>query len=202
MDLASQFRSKESWLIDEDGLWDICLGISLFGLGLTLTLRHPIWFITLFIMAYFLVVMAGKEIITRPRMQYYSIDDRHLIRFSKLLRIGLGIILVAVIAGAISFWVFNVVIPLSWLPDFGIKVLSVSLSGVLLVLGYISRQGSRYYFYSGAFFLAYIIFSLVGLPSITFIYFAAFMLTLSGIVLLIRFLYLFPKSDMEENINI
>jgi len=201
MDLASQFRSKETWLIDEDGLWDICLGISLFGLGLTLTLRHPIWFITLFMMAYFLVVMAGKEIITRPRMQYYPIDDRHLIRFSKLLSIGLGIILVAVIAGAISFWVSNLVFSFSWLPDIGIKVLSLSLSGVLLMLGYLSRKGSRYYFYSGAFFLAYIIFNLVGLPDITFIYFAALMLTISGIILLIRFLYIFPKSDMEANIN-
>ena len=34
MEIDSELRSKETWLISEDGLWDISFGIIFFGLGI------------------------------------------------------------------------------------------------------------------------------------------------------------------------
>ena len=59
MEINSELRSKETWLISEDGLWDIAIVLVILGWGLTALLRHPIWFFAAIMLAYFFVVMAG-----------------------------------------------------------------------------------------------------------------------------------------------
>ena len=115
MEIDSELRSKDTWLISDDGLWDIGIGLVLMGWGLTTLLRHPIWFIAAIMLAYFLVVMAGKEVITRPRMENFLIPDERLIRLSRGIRVILGAIIGGVIFGALMFWVFEIGPSFNWL---------------------------------------------------------------------------------------
>ncbi len=61
MYVGAKWRSKETWVVSDDSLWDIGIGLALLGFGLTVSLDHPIWFIGFVLLAYFLVVMAGKR---------------------------------------------------------------------------------------------------------------------------------------------
>jgi hypothetical protein len=202
MHIDSELRSKETWLINEDGLWDICIGFSLLGFGLTITLNHPIWFIGFIMLAYFLVIMTGKEAITRPRMINFSIADGQLKKLAKWIRIGTGLIFLGLVIGAISFWVFDAGASISWLPDYGIKLLCISLSAILFMFGYLSRNGYRYYLYAVISCLAFIIFEMLNYSSISFVFSAALLLTISGIGFLLWFVTRYPKAKARENVQL
>jgi phosphate starvation-inducible membrane PsiE len=201
MEIDSELRSKETWLISDDGLWDIFFGLVLLGWGLTTSLNHPIWFISAIMVAYFLVVMAGKEVITRPRMTYFSIADGHLIRLFKSIRIGLAVIISGMVFGALTFWVFDFGFSIQWLPNFGANFLWLALSVIMLVFGYLSPNGFRYYFYAGISFLTFIIFEFISPSSLPLVFSAALLLTVTGICLLVRFVFRFPKSKAQENVQ-
>jgi len=202
MDIDSELRSKETWLISEDGLWDICFGLSLLGIRLTISLSHPIWFIGFIMLAYFLVIMAGKEVITRPRMVYFSIQDRQLVNLSKLARFGFVFICLSLITGAAAFWIFDTGSSLNWLPENGVTILSFSIAVILCIFGLITRGGHRYYLYAGFSFLGFVMINLVNISSISFVYSAALFLTISGVSLLIRFITRYPKSNTRENVQL
>lgn len=201
MEIDSELRSKDTWLISEDGLWDISIGLVIFGLGLTTLLRHPIWFISFMMLAYFLVVMVGKELITRPRMAYFSITDDRLIKLSKWIRISLAVLICGMLIGAGTFWIFDISSLIDGLPDFGANLLCLILSAVMIVFGYLSNKGSRYYLYAGISFLAFIIFEIIGISSLTLIFSAALVFTISGIGILIRFITRYPKSKVQGNVQ-
>ena len=201
MNIDSELRSKETWLISEDGLWDISIGLSLLGFGLTISLNHPVWFVGFIMLAYFLVVMTGKEVITKPRMNYFSIADEQLRKLGRWLRIGISIIFVSLVFGAIAFWIFDAGVTVNWLPEYGIKLLCISLSVILSVLGYLSRNGYRYYLYAGISFLAFIIFELLNFSSLSFVYSAAMLLTILGLGFLVWFVIRYPKPGAREKVQ-
>jgi hypothetical protein len=201
MEIDSELRSKETWLVSEDGLWDISFGLVLLGWGLTTSLKHPLWFISSIMVAYFFVIMAGKEVITRPRMAFFSIDDYHLVKLSIWIRIGLAVIIGGLVFGALTFWIFDIGSFIDWLPDYGVNLIYIILSVVMLVFGYLSKNGSRYYLYAGISFLTFIIFELINYSGLSLVYSAAMLLSGIGIVLLIRFVTRYPKSEAQGNVQ-
>lgn len=200
MEIDSELRSKETWLVSEDGLWDISIGLVLLGWGLTTALKHPLWFISSIMVAYFLVIMAGKEVITRPRMAFFSIDDFLLAKLSIWIRIGLAVIIGGFVFGALTFWVFDIGSSIDRFVDYGENLVYLILSVVMLVFGYLSKKGSRYYLYSGISFLLFIIFEQVSFSGLSLIYSVAMLLSGIGIVLLLRFVNRYPKSEAQENV--
>ena len=201
MEIDSELRSKETWLVSEDGLWDISFGLVLLGWGLTTSLKHPLWFISSIMVAYFLVIMAGKEVITRPRMAFFSIDDYHLIKLSIWIRIGLAVIIGGLVFGALTFWILDIGSAINRLPDYGANLICLILSAVMLVFGYLSKNGFRYYLYAGISFLSFIIFELINFSGLSLVYSAAMLLSGIGIVLLIRFVTRYPKSETQGNVQ-
>ena len=183
MFIGSKWRSKETWLVSDDGLWDIGVGLALLGLGLTMSLGHAIWFIGFVMFAYFLVVMAGKEVITRPRMSYFDIRDEQLLNLAKVIRLGLVVIIFCLGIGAIMFMVFDIGAPFSWLSDYGPIILGGILSIIFILFGYLTAGGSRYYVYSGLFFPAFLGCQIFNLPVLPFVYSAVVLLTFSGLCL-------------------
>ena len=149
MEIDSELRSKDTWLISDDGLWDIGIGLVLMGWGLTTLLNHPIWFVAAIMLAYFLVVMAGKEVITRPRMENFFIEEERLIRLSRGIRIVLGVIIGGVIFGALMFWVFDIGLPFNWFSSYEFNPIFFLFPLIMLTLGYLSQNGFRYFFYAG-----------------------------------------------------
>jgi hypothetical protein len=199
MEIDSELRSKETWLISEDGLWDISFGIIFLGWGLTILLRHPLWIISSIMMAYFFVVMAGKEVITRPRMEYFSIGDDRLIKLSKWIRLFLAVIICALVIGALMFWVIDIGSSINWLSDKGISPLFLIFSVFLLIFGYLSQNGYRYYLYAGISLTGLIIIDYINYSSLTMVFTGAMLFSVIGIGLLIRFIIRYPKPKVQEN---
>ena len=82
----AQYDSRSIWIVSEDGLWDLCIGLLLFGIGITITINQLIWLVGIFVLAYFLVLMAGKETVTRPRMINFEIQETQLRKFTLILK--------------------------------------------------------------------------------------------------------------------
>ena len=201
MEIDSELRAKDTWLISEDGLWDICLGLVLFGWGLTIFLGHPLWFISAMMVSYFLVIMAGKEIFTRPRMNFFSIADENLIRLDRWIRVGLICVMIGLGFGALAFWVIDFSLVINQLSSYGMNIVCLILSLVMLVLGNLSQNSNRYHFYAGIFFLGFIVINLLNISNLSMIFFTALLLTITGILLLIRFVSRYPKSEAEGNVQ-
>lgn len=202
MEIDSELRSKDTWLISDDGLWDIGIGLVLMGWGLTTLLRHPIWFIAAIMLAYFLVVMAGKEVITRPRMENFLIPDERLIRLSRGIRVILGAIIGGVIFGALMFWVFEIGPSFNWLSSGEFNPVYFIFPLIMLALGYLSQNGFRYFFYAGISLLVFLIIDFINISDLAIVFSTAFLLTLTGIGLLIRFIVHYPKSKIQENVQL
>ena len=138
MFMGSEWRSQETWLVSDDGLWDIGVGLSLLGFGLTMSLGHAIRFIGFVMLAYFLVVMAGKEVITSPRMTNFEIRDVQVLNLAKVIRIGLVVIILCIGTGALMFMVFDIGATFSWLSDYGPIILGGILSIIYILFGYLT----------------------------------------------------------------
>lgn len=202
MEIDSELRSKDTWLISDDGLWDIGIGLVLMGWGLTTLLRHPIWFIAAIMLAYFLVVMAGKEVITRPRMENFLIPDERLIRLSRGIRVILGAIIGGVIFGALMFWVFEIGPSFNWLSSGEFNPVYFIFPLIMLALGYLSQNGFRYFFYAGISLLVFLIIDFINISDLALVFSTSFLLTFTGIGLLIRFIVHYPKSKIQENVQL
>ena len=150
-------------------------------------------------MAYFFVVMAGKEVITRPRMEYFSIGDDRLIKLSKWIRLFLAVIICALVIGALMFWVIDIGSSINWLSDKGISPLFLIFSVFLLIFGYLSQNGYRYYLYAGISLTGLIIIDYINYSSLTMVFTGAMLFSVIGIGLLIRFIIRYPKPKVQEN---
>lgn len=201
MEINSELKAKDTWLISEDGLWDICFGLVIFGWGLTIFLGHPLWFISSMMVAYFLIIMAGKEIFTRPRMAFFSIADENLIKLEKWIRVGLICVMVGLGFGALAFWVIDFNMVINQLTGYGMNIVCLILALVMLILGNLSQNGNRYHFYTGIFFIGFIVINILDFSHLTIIFLTALLLSVTGILLLIRFVTRYPKSEAEGNVQ-
>lgn len=199
---GSDWQSKEIWLVNDDGLWDLGISLVLFGFSLTMSLGHAIWFVGFVILAYFLVVMAGKEVITRPRMNYFDIQEVKVINLDKVVRLGLLFILLSLGAGALLFIVFESGAPFSWLSHYNPIIIGGILSITFILFGKLTAGGSRYYGYSGLFFSAFLICQILNFPVLPFIYTGAVFLFFSGLCLLVRFFANYPKPDTQGRLEL
>lgn len=200
MNIDSELRSKETWLVSEDGLWDLCIGLSLLGFGLTMWLDHPIWFIGILLSAYFMVIIAGKEVITKPRMMYWSIADAELIKLATWIRYGIGLIVLGFLASGLAFWLFATNSFINWITESGVDLLIFSTGVLLGVIGYLTRDTYRYYAFAGIFILAFIIFEVFNFSNFLFVFAASIFLIIAGIGNLVRFISRYPKTNMQEDV--
>jgi len=201
MAIDSELHSKATWLISEDGLWEIGIGLSMLGFGLTISLKHAIWYFGFVMLAYFLVVMAGKEVVTRPRMAHWVIEDSQLLRLAIWIKYGIAVILVGLIFSAITFWLIDTNTAINWLPAYGVKLLCLSISVLLLILGYLTQNGFRYYFFAALSILGFVIFEIFDISIIYFVYLFSILLILSGLGTLIRFLSIYPKQNRQDDLR-
>jgi hypothetical protein len=194
--------SKETWLVSEDGLWDLCIGFGILGLGLTIALNQSIWFIAFAMLAYFLVVMAGKEVITRPRFYFFNINPEQLTKLAKAINIGLVILILSFVLGALSFLAFDTDVSwLRWFSDSAIIILGGIISAVLIIFGYLGLGGVRFYVYAGLVFLAFVVNQILEFPIVPLLMSTSIFLMVSGVFLLVRFILRYPKPNTQGDVK-
>ena len=191
----TDWRSKALWLVSCDGLWDMGLGLTLLGFVLTIGLENAIWFIGSILLAYFMVVMAGKEYFTRSRMVYFVVDELRLKYFSTLVKIGLALILLLLITGTLTFMIFEFGPSFHQMSDYSPSIVGGIITILFLLLGFLTIDGSRYYYYAGFVLLSFTICQILYLPVLPVILAIGGLLLLSGSYLLVRFVTKFPKLD-------
>lgn len=181
----------------EDGLADIAVGLVILGFGLLLLLDLPALIGGLGLLA-LLVWYFGKGSLAVPRVGSIKpgreLKKRFRDFFSSTALIGLGVLVLFLVgrAGQGAF----------------LSRYSLSLFGFVVALG-ISSLGlildsTRFYFYGGLVFLAMaggevLSASLTAFdPFLVFVILAGGLITLSGIVVLARFLAKYPVIRLEE----
>jgi hypothetical protein len=192
---GTRYRSGSIWLVSEDGLWDICIGLLLFGIGITISINQFIWLIGIFTLVYFFILMAGKEAITRPRMINFDIRERQLLKFKIVAGIDILILVLILGISAVMYVIFGGVPPVGNLDEFAILILGVISSILLIQFGYLFTRGFRFYSYAVLVMLAISMAYSFNLAVVSVIYIIGAIFSITGLYLLVRFMYSFPKGS-------
>ena len=174
-----------------DGLWDICLGLFIVGWGAGILTDHAYLAGTLFITLYF-IVYGLKKWLTYPRIGYIKLGSRQ-----EKIRVRLGIVLgIVAMAGILLGVAFISDERPRWLTDYFpllfTGVLALIVGGVASWLGV-----RRFVFYAVLIFAGGAVHQWTPVEwSYTFLV-SGGIITLSGLMILIRFLHDNPKTAAE-----
>jgi hypothetical protein len=190
-------RQHLSWLINQDGLWDIFLGLGVLGLALDMAFGTSIWFIPLWLVGYSLALLVGKELVTKPRIGNLVVSSQPKIQLGNALTVvvllglmalvGGGVIFILQMKGSITWFV--------WVAEYT-RLIIGSLAAIgFSLLGYFSIGGKRYYIYALLTFIAFAMRHITSAPLWPCVLFTAALLFVPGVVLLLRFLHKYPKIE-------
>ncbi len=183
------------WLIHEDGLLDIFIGVVILGIVLDIHLDTSYWFISLALMGYFIALMSGKEVITRPRMHHFDIAQERRNKLITAITAGIIWMIVGAIFGVLTFLGLSIGATLwvDFLETYLWLILAWFVAFGLSLFAYFDIGGKRFFTYALLISLASTIRQILVLSVIPFIFLSAAMLLIPGLFLLIRFLLRYPK---------
>lgn len=198
----AQYNSRSIWIVGEDGLWDICIGLLLFGIGITISISQLIWLVGIFVLAYFFVLMAGKETITRPRLQNFEIQEIQLRNFTVTAIIDLLILVLIMGISAVIFIKFDGALTAGFLDDYAILILGIIASVLQIQFGILLTGGIRFFVYAGLILFVFSMSQTLGLPIVPIVYILGAIFTIMGLSFLIRFVYRYPTTGKHGDITI
>lgn len=193
----------------QDGLWDICLGLLLFGQNLAVALEDmgiglSEWWVIILLFPAVLVLWAGKKFITALRMGRVKVGPRRRANFAKVsvtiaIWLLLGVIVFALTTAGVLPSGWSIPVPaLLWA---AVCIIGFSLAGYFL-------DFSRLYVYGVLYAIPYslrITFKQNNPDLIWISYFAALVaagiIVLVGVILLMRFLRDYPLPIEEAPIE-
>lgn len=190
-------RRRYSWLINQDGLWDIFLGLGILGLALDMTFGTSIWFIPLLLVGYSLALLAGKELITKPRIGNLAGSSQENIRMENVstLLVILGLAALFMGGGVIFLQMMGLLPWSMWSGQYAWLFMGSLAAIGFSLLGYFGIGGKRYYLYSLLTFLALAVRQVLDAPPLPFVFISAVLLLIGGLALLLRFILIYPKVE-------
>jgi hypothetical protein len=179
---------RRAWrLYFQDGLWDIFLGLVFLGSGLR-SLTGNLWYYLL-VAAGVLALILGKRWITLPRLGQIHFSPQRKKRGNVLRIVTLvGLLITAVIFVLLALDVDLSALPLSWFFVFMVP-------GIFLLMAYM-LDFTRLYGYAVLVAVFTVLGEFVGNPQAAWAQIVAGLVPLTvGILLLIRFLRIYPAVD-------
>lgn len=198
----SRFLSRSIWLVSEDGLWDICLGLILIGVGITITIHQYIWLIGIFLLAFFLILMAGKEAVTRPRVVNFEIQESQIRKFTLTALIDLIVLTLVMGTSAVMFVNFDGGLSAGFLNDHAIIIFGILAAILLVQFGFLLTGGIRFFLYACLIIFSFSASIFLKLPVVQIMVIVGGFFSLIGFLLLGRFVYRYPKSGTQGDIRI
>jgi len=174
----------------QDGLWDILLGVFLVGWGLMIifdfvAVMGGVW------VAFYFIVLGLKKWLTYPRAGYIKITEA---RRQQMRMVILGVVLF--LLGLSVFALFSVATRPAWLSEYFMLLFGTMMAVVIAMLGYWWKV-TRWYAYAVLLFLAAASHQWLDVPlNLTFTV-PGGVIVLCGLVLLVRFLRRYPKTNGE-----
>jgi hypothetical protein len=193
----AQYDSRSIWIVSEDGLWDLCIGLLLFGIGITITINQLIWLVGIFVLAYFLVLMAGKETVTRPRMINFEIQETQLRKFTLTAVIDIFILILIMAISAMMFVKFDGVLTSGFLDEYAILILGVFAAILFIQFGILLTGGVRFFVYSGLVLFAFTMSYIQSVPVVPIIYSIGAIFTIIGLIYFVSFVLRYPRSGRQ-----
>lgn len=189
-----QFQRKTSLSFFEDGLWDLLLGIFLLGWGVGI-LTDNAAFSGIWIVVLYPIVFGLKKRLTYPRIGYAKVRQADR-RLRQLLIAGV----VCLLLGIFAFLMFQSGTTPDWLAgnfDFIFGAVFATLALAVAAWWWVRR----WYVYSGLILAAFAAQNWLGWPFEWAFFIAGGLVTISGALVLTRFLRRYPKIDLEHGID-
>ena len=197
-----QYDSRSIWIVSEDGLWDICIGLLLFGIGITISINQLIWLIGIFVLAYFFVLMAGKETVTRPRMNNFNIREIQLRNFTRAAVLDIAFLILVLGISASMFVKYDGALSTGFIDDYAILIMGVFAAILLIQFGILLTGGVRFFIYAGLILLIFSVSHSLSIPVVPIIYITGAMFTIIGFLYFVRFVFSYPRSGRQGDIKI
>lgn len=194
---ARRDKANFIWLLNQDGLWDIFLGLGVLGIALDAAFDQDMWLIGMWLMGYFLVLTTGKDVITRPRLEHFKIGAQQQARIRKAILIGLAVMLSILILASAAFLVIRPSgIFLHALLAENAGLFCAAITALCFSLFAHFGEGSKRYYPIAIFVLAsFILQRLLSAPVLPLLFSLAGVLLFSGVITLLNFVVRYPKIN-------
>lgn len=194
---ATKDPNNLTWLVHQDGLIDIFAGLVMLGFALDLYLETSYWFISLVLAGYFLVLMSGKEVVTKPRLYHFSITSEQKIRLAKTLLAGLIWFVSGAVLGILALvgYKFGAMVWVDFLLDYIWLLLAWFVALGLSLLAYLEMGGKRFFTYALVIILLSTGRQIFAAQVLPFLFVSSGLLVIPGLFLLVRFIVRYPKKE-------
>ena len=186
-----------TWLVHQDGLVDIFAGLVTLGFALDMYLETSYWFMSLVLAGYFLVLMSGKEVVTKPRLYHFGITSEQKIRLAKTLLAELIWFVTGAALGILALvgYKFGAVIWVRILQDYVWLLLAWFVAVGLSLFAYLEMSGKRFFTYALVIIFLSTVRQIFAAQVVPFLFVSSGMLVISGLYLLVRFVVRYPKKE-------
>jgi hypothetical protein len=174
----------------QDGLWDILLGVFLIGWGLVVTYDFVAVMGGIWVFFYF-IVLGLKRWLTYPRAGYIKVPEA---RKQQIRMVILGV--VVFLLGLAVIPIFIIDSRPEWFSEYFMLMLGALFALVIVFLGGWWRV-TRWYIYAGLVFLAFASHQWLDTELNLSFFIPGGLITICGLVLLVRFLNKYPKQSGE-----
>jgi hypothetical protein len=176
----------------EDGVWDIFLGLFILGWGLSILTDGSYLPGIVFVCLYF-TVWGIKKWLTYPRIGYVKFSSTSQRKIKKGVVILLTVLL---LLGLLAFVLFGIGNRPHWLVDYFPLIFNGMLAVVVCIAAYWAKV-NRFYLYAALIFLGAPLHVWLDIPWELGFIGAGGIITLIGLVFLIRFLHKYPRVSHE-----
>jgi hypothetical protein len=186
---------RNCWLIYQDGLLDIFIGLVILGLALDMALDTSYWLISLVLAGYFVALVSGKELVTRPRLGHFEIGPTKRANLVKAM-VSVGILLFLGMVSAIGLFVLTSSDSAPWIEFIGryLWLFTAWIVGISLgLIAYFGMGGKHYSAYALVILVAFALRQVLNVPVLPYLFFSATLFVICGLILLVRFLTKYPK---------
>ena len=181
-----------------DGLWDICWGFILLGVGLSMIMVQMYVMLACFALA--IASLFVKKRLARSRMGHVRFSSERTAKTKRANIIAPITIAVLVVLVFVPIWSVSSNMPSSglnaWLSNYHLVLVGAILAALLILTAYMVEV-KRYYIYATviliAFYIAQLLISYSGIPVAA----TGGVILLIGLVVLTRFLRKYPKPPKE-----
>lgn len=185
---------RKAWMsYFQDGLYDIFLGLFVFGWGLMM-LTDMAWLAGAWFVVFYTTILGLKKRITYPRIGYVKFGQKQTRLTAKFILLGVILMLL----GLLVFWLFNTGSRPQWLSEYFLLLFGGMIAIVVSLIGYWIKV-SRLFIYAVLIFAASALNQWGNIPMKFGLIVAGSLIMLYGVAVLVQFIRKYPIPPSEES---
>jgi hypothetical protein len=194
---ARRDKAKFIWMVNQDGLWDIFLGLGILGIALDIALNQDMWLIGMWLIGYFVVLSTGKEVITRPRMGHFNLGAHQAARVRKAILVGLTALISTLVLGTMAYVAIKpsqMLLEALLAENAGLFFAIIAAIGLSL-FAHFGEGSKRYYIIAIFVLVSFILQRVFSASALPLLFSIAGLFLISGVITSIHFIIRYPKAN-------